>query len=209
MSQQHLFTSESVSMGHPDKMADQIADRVLDAALATDPDARVACEVLITGELVVIAGEIASGAEMDYEQIVADTAAHIGYDDAETGFDPSEAMIQVAVQRQSPDIARGVDREDDIGAGDQGLMFGYATNQTPELMPLPITLAHRLVERQTEARREGLIEGLRPDAKTQVSIAFEGSVHVSQLCANVSHCPSTHTSIGTPPKCPTTRPSRS
>ena len=172
----HLFTSESVSMGHPDKAADQVSDAILDAVLAKDPEARVACEVLLTDGLAVIAGEITANAKVDYREILRDTMTTIGYETAEVGFDAEAAEIIVALQKQSPDIARGVRNGAEMGAGDQGLMFGYAITETPELMPLPITLAHRMIATQTEVRRSGAIVGLRPDAKCQVSVLYEGGV---------------------------------
>jgi S-adenosylmethionine synthetase len=175
-------------MGHPDKVADQVSDAVLDAVLAEDPTARVACEVLLTGELAVIAGEITAEASPDYKHILHETVSRIGYS-ADSGFDPATVKVLDAVQEQSPDIWRGVGRDDEIGAGDQGLMFGYASNQTPELMPLPITLAHRLVARQAEVRTGGTIEGLRPDAKSQVTIEFDGlkPVGVDSVLVSTQH----------------------
>lgn len=176
----HRFTSESVSMGHPDKVADRISDSVLDLVLGFDPNGRVACEVFITGGLLVIGGEIRAvdlPRDLD-EQIEArarETIRRIGYSGPGTGFDPDGADVRVVIQEQSADIARGVDRGEVLGAGDQGLMFGYATNETPELMPLPIMLAHRLVARQADVRMAGGIEGLRPDAKSQVTVGWAGS----------------------------------
>jgi len=172
----HLFTSESVAMGHPDKAADQVSDAILDAALAQDPLSRVACEVLLTDGLAVVAGEITTDADLDHASILRDTMESIGYSDEEVGFDAATADIIVAVHRQSPDIARGVREGDGLGAGDQGLMFGYAIDETPTLMPLPITLAHRMIAAQTEARRSGAVPGLRPDAKCQVSVVYEGGM---------------------------------
>jgi len=172
----HLFTSESVSMGHPDKAADQVSDAVLDAVITQDPEARVACEVLLTDGLAVVAGEISAQAEVDYRAILRDTMRTIGYQSAEVGFDADTADVVIAVQEQSPDIKRGVLREDGLGAGDQGLMFGYAIDETPSLMPLPIMLAHQLIAAQAEVRRAGTVPDLRPDAKCQVSVVYEGGV---------------------------------
>jgi len=172
----YLFTSESVSEGHPDKVADQISDAILDAILSKDPRARVACETLVKTGLIVLAGEISTTAtEIDYEQIARDTTIQIGYDSAEVGFDGATCGVLNCLGRQSLDIARGVDRShpEEQGAGDQGLMFGYATNETDVLMPAPITLAHRLMQRQAEVRRSGALPWLRPDAKSQVSLRYE------------------------------------
>jgi S-adenosylmethionine synthetase len=188
------FTSESVSMGHPDKVADRIADAILDYVLAADPLARVACEVLVSGRRVVLAGELSAqplprpGA---LRALVRRTAADAGYDSWESGFDPQRAGIRLYLRRQSPDIARAVDGNGELGAGDQGMMIGYATRQTPELMPLPIVLAHRLVARQAEVRRQALIPGLRPDAKAQVTVAYEGRrpVAVESLVLSTQHDP--------------------
>ena len=194
MPRRHLFTSESVSMGHPDKVADRIADAVLDHALNRDPSARVACEVLITGGTVVVAGEITPRETVgsDLAEIVRSTVAEIGYLPG-TGFDAAGASIIDLIQEQSDDIARGVDRRPDgeIGAGDQGLMFGHATRQTPQLMPLPIMLAHDLVARQTAARRSGAVPGLRPDAKAQVTVAYEGRdpISVESVLVSTQHDP--------------------
>jgi S-adenosylmethionine synthetase len=167
-----LFTSESVSEGHPDKVADQISDAVLDAILKQDKTSRVAAETLVKDNLVVLAGEITTGARVDYQNVVRKTIKRIGYDDPIIGFDTHTCTVIVAYGEQSKDIAQGVDREVDMdqGAGDQGLMFGYACDETPSLMPLPIYLAHRLVERQSELRRDGRLPWLRPDAKSQVTI---------------------------------------
>jgi S-adenosylmethionine synthetase len=169
----HLFTSESVTEGHPDKVADQISDAVLDAILKQDRTSRVAAETLVKDNLVVLAGEITTNARVNYDEVARHTIKRIGYSDPAIGFDASTCTVLVAYGQQSPDIARGVDQGNlDQGAGDQGLMFGYACDETPSHMPLPIFLSHRLVERQAELRRNGKLSWLRPDAKSQVTIRY-------------------------------------
>ena len=176
MANDYFFTSESVSEGHPDKVADQISDAILDSILAQDPTARVAAETLCNTGLVVLAGEITTNANVDYIQVARNTLREIGYDNTDYGIDYKGCAVLVAYDKQSPDIAQGVDKAHDDGldqgAGDQGLMFGYACDETAELMPLPIHLSHRLVERQSQLRRDGRLNWLRPDAKSQVTLRY-------------------------------------
>jgi len=175
MSDTYLFTSESVSEGHPDKMCDQISDAVLDAIIEQDKSARVACETLIKTGMVIVAGEVTTSTWVDIEELVRNTVLEIGYSDSSMGFDGTTCAVLNALGKQSPDIAQGVDRKsaEEQGAGDQGLMFGYATNETNVLMPAPITFAHRLVRRQAEVRKNGTLPWLRPDAKSQVTFVYE------------------------------------
>ncbi len=193
MSNHTFFASESVSKGHPDKVSDHISDAVLDAMLAQDPNSRVACETLCSTGLVVLAGEITSKAQVDFQTLVRDTIKWIGYTDANTGFDYKTCAVMVALDKQSPDIAMGVrdTPSADQGAGDQGMMFGYAVNETPELMPLPIHLAHDLMRSLTEAREDGSIKYLRPDAKSQVVVEYDGRkpVHVHTVVISTQHEP--------------------
>ncbi|MFK7819316.1 MAG: methionine adenosyltransferase, partial [Planctomycetaceae bacterium] len=169
MSSNFLFTSESVSQGHPDKVSDQVSDGILDALLAQDPKSRVACETLCTTDLIVLSGEITANAEVDFEKVARDVVREIGYTSDDIGFNADTCEVQVRLHSQSADIAQGVDAD---GAGDQGLMFGYACDQTPELMPLPIALSHRIINKITELRHAGAVDWLRPDAKSQVTVEY-------------------------------------
>jgi S-adenosylmethionine synthetase len=190
MAKNFVFTSESVSEGHPDKMADLISDAFLDAILAKDPFGKVACETLVTKNVAVIAGEFRTHAKIDPVSIVRETAREIGYDDPLIGFDAATCEVHTYLGQQSADIARGVDQANgEVGAGDQGLMFGYATNETPELMPLPIRLAHRLVQKQAEVRKSGRLPWLRPDAKSQVSVRYKDKrpVAVEKVVLSTQH----------------------
>ncbi|GGC06636.1 S-adenosylmethionine synthase [Oxalicibacterium flavum] len=195
MANEYLFTSESVSEGHPDKVADQISDSILDAILEQDPKARVAAETLCNTGLVVLAGEITTTANVDYIKVARDTIKRIGYDNADYGIDHKSCAVLVAYDKQSPDIAQGVDEgagiDLDQGAGDQGLMFGYACDETPELMPAAIYYAHRIVERQSELRKDGRLPWLRPDAKSQVTLRYVDGrpVAIDTVVLSTQHAP--------------------
>lgn len=195
MSHEYLFTSESVSEGHPDKVADQISDSILDAILADDPPARVACETLVSTGLVVISGEITTKAHINYREIAQEAVRRIGYDNSDIGFDYKSCAILTAINRQSPDIAQGVNEGQGIdldqGAGDQGLMFGYACDETASLMPLPIHYAHRIMQRQAEVRRDGRLPWLRPDAKSQLSVRYVNGrpVAIDTVVVSTQHDP--------------------
>ena len=191
----YLFTSESVSEGHPDKVADQISDAVLDALLEQDTAARVACESLVTTGMVLIAGEITTTAWVDMPQIVRNTVKEIGYNSSDMGFDSQSCAVLTSIDKQSPDIAQGVNEGSgldlDQGAGDQGLMFGYACRETKVLMPMPITYAHRLMKRQAEVRKAGLLPWLRPDAKSQVTVEYgdDGPERIEAIVLSTQHNP--------------------
>ncbi|KQT41103.1 MULTISPECIES: methionine adenosyltransferase [unclassified Methylophilus] len=192
---EYLFTSESVSEGHPDKLADQVSDSILDAILEQDPTARVAAETLANTGLIVLAGEITTSANVDYIKVARDAVKRIGYDNTDYGIDYKGCAVLVAYDKQSPDIAQGVDNANDDpldqGAGDQGLMFGYAVNETPQLMPLPIWLSHRVMERQSQLRKDGRLPWLRPDAKSQVTIQYvDGKPHkIDTVLVSTQHAP--------------------
>ena len=190
-----IFTSESVSEGHPDKVADQVSDAILDAILTQDPRSRVACETLVTTGMTVIAGEITTNAIIDYPKVVRETIKEIGYNDSAMGFDWETCAVLTSIDKQSPDIAQGVDEGQglfkDQGAGDQGLMFGFACNETPELMPMSILLSHKLVKKLADVRKSGVLDFLRPDSKSQVSIQYinDRPVHVDTVVISSQHTP--------------------
>jgi S-adenosylmethionine synthetase len=202
MAEKFIFTSESVSEGHPDKIADQVSDSILDAILSQDPKARVACETLVTTGMVIIAGEITTNAVINYSEIARSTIREIGYTDSEMGFDADTCAVLVSIDRQSPDISQGVSEGEGLhkeqGAGDQGLMFGYACNETPELMPMPIQLAHELVAKLAEVRKSGELSFLRPDSKSQVSVEYvnDKPIRIDTVVISTQHTPDvTHAEI--------------
>ena len=199
MANDYLFTSESVSEGHPDKVADQISDAVLDAILTEDERGRVACETLVKTGVVIVAGEVTTRAWVDVEALVRKTVLDIGYNSSEMGFDGASCGVLNIIGKQSPDIAQGVDRKDERkqGAGDQGLMFGYASNETDVLMPAPITLAHRLVKRQAQVRKAGKLAWLRPDAKSQVTLRYvdDKPVGLEAVVLSTQHSPEMSTRV--------------
>jgi S-adenosylmethionine synthetase len=190
-----LFTSEAVSMGHPDKLADQISDGILDALFAKDPHSRVACETMVTTGIAIVAGEITTKAVIDYPAVVRQVIRDVGYVDDKMGICAETCAVMLSIDRQSPDIAMGVNEDaakgKDIGAGDQGLMFGYACNDTPELMPLPISLSHHILNRLTEARQKGEVNWLRPDNKSQVTVEYDGHkpVRIDTIVVSTQHAP--------------------
>ena len=194
-SARYLFTSESVSMGHPDKLADRISDGVLDALLSEDPNSRVACETMVTTGVAIIAGEITTKAKLNYIDVVRNVINEVGYTDDQMGICGDTCAVMVSLDSQSPDIAQGVDADNDsgkeIGAGDQGLMFGYACRDTPELMPMPIAVSHRIINRITEARFKEEVNWLRPDNKSQVTVEYEGNtpVRIDTVVVSAQHCP--------------------
>jgi len=191
----YLFTSEAVGMGHPDKLADQISDAILDALLAQDPQSRVACETMVTTGIAILAGEITTNATVDYQSIVRDVIREVGYTDDEMGICAETCAVMISIDKQSPDIAQGVDEDSSagkgIGAGDQGLMFGFACKDTPELMPMPIALSHRILDRLNKARFAGEVDWLRPDAKSQVTIEYDGltPVRIDTVVVSSQHAP--------------------
>ena len=191
----YLFTSEAVGMGHPDKLADQISDAILDAILAQDPYSRVACETMVTTGIAILAGEITTKAVVDYSSVVRDVIREVGYTDDKMGICADTCSVMVSIDKQSPDIAQGVDENSasgkEVGAGDQGLMFGYACKDTPELMPMPIALSHRIINRLNDARFAGEVDWLRPDAKTQVTVEYDGStpVRIDTVVLSTQHSP--------------------
>jgi len=194
-SESFLFTSESVSMGHPDKLADQISDGILDALLAEDPFSRVACETLVATGMAIIAGEITTSARIDYTDVVRQVIREVGYTSDEMGYNADTCSVMISLRRQSPDIALGVDEDPkkgkQLGAGDQGMMFGYACKQTPDLMPLPISLAHRILNKLTQVRKKGKVDWLRPDGKSQVTIEYVNGkpARVDTVVVSTQHAP--------------------